>query len=141
MAARSRSEQPATLDFIHVQEIMTDSEELGCRKLSGFTMKALAAIILVILAGGICAAQTRADPRLFLVEVNGKSGFIDPSGKIVIAAQFDNAREFSEGFALVPLHGRRFFIDQTGKTIFERSEEHTSELQSRFGISYAVFCL
>src|ERR1043166_8221066 len=23
---------------------------------------------------------------------------------------------------------------------FERSEEHTSELQSRFGISYAVFC-
>ena len=22
-----------------------------------------------------------------------------------------------------------------------RSEEHTSELQSRFGISYAVFCL
>src|ERR1043166_9763913 len=24
---------------------------------------------------------------------------------------------------------------------FHRSEEHTSELQSRFGISYAVFCL
>src|ERR1043166_7184324 len=28
--------------------------------------------------------------------------------------------------------------DGTGDT---RSEEHTSELQSRFGISYAVFCL
>src|ERR1043166_1228184 len=25
--------------------------------------------------------------------------------------------------------------------ILKRSEEHTSELQSRFGISYAVFCL
>src|ERR1043166_4563711 len=25
--------------------------------------------------------------------------------------------------------------------LFDRSEEHTSELQSRFGISYAVFCL
>jgi len=25
--------------------------------------------------------------------------------------------------------------------ILTRSEEHTSELQSRFGISYAVFCL
>src|ERR1043166_9854545 len=25
--------------------------------------------------------------------------------------------------------------------IYGRSEEHTSELQSRFGISYAVFCL
>jgi len=25
--------------------------------------------------------------------------------------------------------------------LYLRSEEHTSELQSRFGISYAVFCL
>src|ERR1043166_9733186 len=25
--------------------------------------------------------------------------------------------------------------------VLDRSEEHTSELQSRFGISYAVFCL
>src|ERR1043166_7340835 len=28
-----------------------------------------------------------------------------------------------------------------GKEVGPRSEEHTSELQSRFGISYAVFCL
>src|ERR1043166_10114407 len=31
--------------------------------------------------------------------------------------------------------GHKFFFD------LYRSEEHTSELQSRFGISYAVFCL
>src|ERR1043166_9239048 len=31
--------------------------------------------------------------------------------------------------------------DQTPGCTKERSEEHTSELQSRFGISYAVFCL
>src|ERR1043166_10185865 len=30
---------------------------------------------------------------------------------------------------------------RVGVTHFMRSEEHTSELQSRFGISYAVFCL
>src|ERR1043166_9916245 len=29
----------------------------------------------------------------------------------------------------------------TAATSMDRSEEHTSELQSRFGISYAVFCL
>src|ERR1043166_3723830 len=29
----------------------------------------------------------------------------------------------------------------TNSTDTKRSEEHTSELQSRFGISYAVFCL
>ena len=27
------------------------------------------------------------------------------------------------------------------KTQFQRSEEHTSELQSHYSISYAVFCL
>src|ERR1043166_861465 len=31
--------------------------------------------------------------------------------------------------------------DDPGDEFAERSEEHTSELQSRFGISYAVFCL
>src|ERR1043166_10071138 len=31
--------------------------------------------------------------------------------------------------------------DQSSGSMLQRSEEHTSELQSRFGISYAVFCL
>src|SRR3546814_7333171 len=32
-------------------------------------------------------------------------------------------------------------IEVRRKTIYERSEEHTSELQSLMRISYAVFCL
>src|ERR1043166_9707611 len=32
-----------------------------------------------------------------------------------------------------------YIIEGDGESV--RSEEHTSELQSRFGISYAVFCL
>src|ERR1043166_7711521 len=36
---------------------------------------------------------------------------------------------------------RRFGQTWTVAALYERSEEHTSELQSRFGISYAVFCL
>src|ERR1043166_9957634 len=35
--------------------------------------------------------------------------------------------------------GKKFF--RGGHDPRSRSEEHTSELQSRFGISYAVFCL
>src|ERR1043166_8288374 len=44
-----------------------------------------------------------------------------------------------EELALVTqsMHG---FVRDQYKT-WNRSEEHTSELQSRFGISYAVFCL
>src|ERR1043166_3469277 len=34
-------------------------------------------------------------------------------------------------------YGRAFGFER----MMDRSEEHTSELQSRFGISYAVFCL
>src|SRR3546814_6071377 len=33
------------------------------------------------------------------------------------------------------------FDQPSGRTSFERSEEHTSELQSLMRISYAVFCL
>src|ERR1043166_10167477 len=41
---------------------------------------------------------------------------------------------------------RDFDLDGSAETFafvcgHDRSEEHTSELQSRFGISYAVFCL
>src|ERR1043166_7065822 len=32
-------------------------------------------------------------------------------------------------------------LNAPGMSVQGRSEEHTSELQSRFGISYAVFCL
>src|ERR1043166_4575612 len=35
----------------------------------------------------------------------------------------------------------RHEIENVRAPVLNRSEEHTSELQSRFGISYAVFCL
>src|ERR1044071_10183989 len=45
---------------------------------------------------------------------------------------------FRSSGLLVPIHARLFFRRWT---TFRRSEEHTSELQSRVDISYAVFCL
>src|SRR3546814_3434218 len=55
-----------------------------------------------------------------------------------LVAQFDLALT-EAGFAL----GYRFDIVLRGRaeTPMERSEEHTSELQSLMRISYAVFCL
>src|ERR1051325_6534229 len=36
---------------------------------------------------------------------------------------------------------KRVSVDRYSRTVYDRSEEHTSELQSPYVISYAVFCL
>jgi hypothetical protein len=67
----------------------------------------------------VCLARAQPNNDLFAVEKNGKTGFIDRTGKIVIPFQFDNATGFSEGLALVTLKNKRFFIDTTGRVVFE----------------------
>lgn len=46
-----------------------------------------------------------------------KTGYIDMSGKVVIAPQFDVAFEFSEGLALVAMDHKFGFIDKTGRMV------------------------
>jgi hypothetical protein len=48
------------------------------------------------------------------VRVNGKWGYADPAGRLVIKPQFDFAYAFSEGLAPVKLNGLAGFIDKTG---------------------------
>ncbi|MBL7793032.1 MAG: caspase family protein [Saprospiraceae bacterium] len=49
-----------------------------------------------------------------LFEFQGKFGYRDPSGKEVIAAQYESAEPFSNGRARVTLNGQTYFIDATG---------------------------
>ena len=46
-----------------------------------------------------------------------KWGYIDKTGKLVIAAQFESAAPFSEGLAVIHNCEQAFFIDKTGKTV------------------------
>jgi hypothetical protein len=55
------------------------------------------------------------------VFVNGKYGFINTQGKLVIPAEYDKANDFSEGFAAVKKDNQYFFIDQTNKNPFGRN--------------------
>jgi hypothetical protein len=72
-------------------------------------------VILFCLAGcKFCFAQ----PQLFVVEKDGKSGFIDQTGKVAIPFQFDKANSFHEGLALVIIKGKKSFIDPTGRILF-----------------------
>src|SRR5947207_7561005 len=86
-------------------------------------MSKLSTTLLVMLACVVvcqfCAAQPQAESQLIAVEKDGKSGFIDHTGKVVIPFQFDSAHGFHEGLALVTVKGRKSFIDATGRILFE----------------------
>jgi hypothetical protein len=80
-------------------------------------MKALTLFLLGCSVHGIaqCVQSNVAPSARFNIVVNNKIGFIDSSGKVVIAAQFNNAQEFSEGLCAVRINGHYGFIDTSGK--------------------------
>ena len=55
--------------------------------------------------------------KYFQVEKNGKTGFRDLDGKIVIEPIYDMAEIFSEGYSAVTVGEKHGFIDETGKYV------------------------
>ena len=51
------------------------------------------------------------------IERDGKYGFIDQTGKVVIPLNYDDTWSFSEGLALVSRNGKYGFIDKTSKVV------------------------
>src|SRR2546430_7320576 len=79
--------------------------------------------VLILAVCSLCchfaSAQQSSPEGLFLVQKDGKSGFIDRTGKVVIPIQFDSAGNFYEGLALVTMNGQKAFIDATGRVVFK----------------------
>jgi len=65
---------------------------------------------------GVASAQDGRE-RLLPVEIDGKYGFINLSGRLVIAADFDNAWGFSEGLAPAWRGGQAGYIDGSGSFV------------------------
>ena len=65
--------------------------------------------------------ESRSDKKetvgLFPVVLGGKTGFVNRDGKLVINPQFDDARNFYDGLALVSSGGKAGYIDEDGKSI------------------------
>ena len=63
---------------------------------------------------------------LAMVRLNGKRGFIDKSGNVVIPLKYDDAGWFSEGLVWVKLGGKCGFIDKNGNVVipFKYSEAY-----------------
>ena len=57
--------------------------------------------------------------KLVSIRENGKFGYINLDGQVVIEPQFDDTHFFSKGLAAVKINGKFGFIDKTGKMVFE----------------------
>src|ERR1043166_7890808 len=64
------------------------------------------------------------------------------AGRIGVGeGEMDGAAILRSGGSRLAQHEVHVRVGRISALNTRRSEEHTSELQSRFGISYAVFCL
>ena len=59
-------------------------------------------------------------------------GFIDRTGTIVIPAQFEIARTFSEGMAFVEKKDKKGFIDKSGRIILEPNFESLGDFSEGY---------
>jgi WG containing repeat len=85
-----------------------------------------APVLLILLLGSssfpqvVPPPQVKSDgPPLFVVTVNGKDGFMDREGKIVIEPSFEKAFPFTEGLAGIQQRGMWGFIDTEGHMVIE----------------------
>lgn len=75
-------------------------------------------LLFVLMAITISGCLAKEDTlRITAVKVNGKWGFIDKTGKMVIHPQFDGAGNFSEGLAAVKVDNKWGFVNDKGKLI------------------------
>lgn len=78
-------------------------------------MKQILLLITIVAVFFIfCPAQTDKS-NLFPIKLNGKIGYIDKTGKLIISPQFDNGQKFSEDFACVVVNGKTGFIKESGE--------------------------
>ena len=54
---------------------------------------------------------------LAIVEKNGKYGYVDTTGQVVIPIKYDDAAPISEGLAKVNENGKYGFVDKTGQVV------------------------
>ncbi len=77
------------------------------------------ALLLVLLAA--CAPTDTPDApasgTLFVVQQEGRYGYIDAAGTLVIPARYDEAAPFHDGLALVRRDGLFGYIDAAGKEV------------------------
>ncbi|HXO29934.1 MAG TPA: WG repeat-containing protein [Thermoanaerobaculia bacterium] len=95
---------------------------VGRRGMSRQQLATLAAVVVVAAAGywwlhRSPAEWKRDNSGLYPIKIEGKFGFMDRSGKTVIAPQFDQTEGFSEGLAAVRIGTKVGYINTKGALV------------------------
>lgn len=77
-------------------------------------MKTKILIASILMMGFAATAFAQKNEGMFWIRENGKYGYIDSTGKVVIAPQYDNTMGFNEGLAATSTGGKYGFIDKKG---------------------------
>jgi hypothetical protein len=97
---------------------------------------AFAALATTALAG--MGARADGPEPLFRVVKDGKWGFIDRAGSVVIAPAFDAAGPFSEGLAAVRRGKTHGYVDRSGKLVLVPRQEPAGAVHRRFSSGRAA---
>ena len=96
---------------------------------------AIAAVLAIAgVAGGAYVWSKRSpttekpdNSGLFSMPESGKYGFVDSKGAMIIAAQFDGAREFSDGLAAIRVGEKYGFINTKGEIVISPQFDEASD--------------
>ena len=124
------NQQPVQNKESFINKIMKDK-----KKLIMIGTGVLALILLIIIAFGLkkCGKDDELgidkidDNALIIVKEDGKYGYINTKGKVVIKPKYDDASSFTGNFAVVKDDGKYKVIDKKGKVKFE--EEYSSQIK------------
>ena len=65
------------------------------------------------------------------VKVDGKWGFVDKTGKMVIEPQFADAHSFANGYAAIKKNGKWGFIDENGEIVIRAQFEDARDFNDK----------
>jgi len=92
-------------------------------------------ILLFTVTFSVCQGQT-TDRHLFQIFENGKTGFINSTGQVVIKPNFLTAGEFSEGLASARINGTYGYIDETGKFVIQPQFDYATPFSEGLAVVY-----
>lgn len=88
--------------------------------------------VAILVSTGAVLSQNPESDALYPIERNGKWGYINRRGQVVVEPQFDYAWEFSERIGRISLKAKKGFIDKAGRIIAKPEFDNAQDFSEGF---------